>query len=109
MIFFLPIRLISLKRPYSVEFENRDEDLLPEFLKGDFFWLEDRRKEVYYESSITKPHVFMRGSLAVLRISLEIPSSLNPYHGARFLLRRRLNRNVLCRQYDALASSLTHL
>jgi hypothetical protein len=109
MFFFLPIRLIFPNRPYSVEFENKDEDLLPEVLKGDFLWLEDRQKDVYYDARITKPHVFMRGSLSVLRIFLKVPTRFNSCHGARFLLRRRLNRNVLCRQYEALASSLTHL
>ncbi|KAN0127192.1 P-loop containing nucleoside triphosphate hydrolase protein [Lactarius tabidus] len=94
---------------YFVEFENKDEDLLPEVLKGDFLWLEDRQKDVYYGARITKSHVFMRGSLAVLRIFLEVPTSFNPHHGVRFLLRRRLNRNVLCHQYEALGSSLTHL
>jgi helicase MOV-10 len=51
----------------------------------------------------------MRGSLTVLRIFLQVPTRFNLIHGARFLLRRRLNRNVLRRQYSALESSLTHL
>ena len=109
MFFFLPIHLILPNRPYSVEFTNTDEDLLPEVLKGDFLWLEDMQKDVYYDARITKPHVFMRGSLAVLRIFLEVPISFNPYRGARFLLHRRLNRHVLCRQYEVLSSALTRL
>ena len=109
MLFILPIRLILPNQSYSVEFENSDEDLLPEVLKGDFLWLEDRQKDVYYDARITKLRVFMRGSLAVLRIFLEVPTGFNLNRGARFLLRRRLNRNVLRRQYEVLASPLTRL
>ncbi len=96
-------------RPHSVEFENEDEDLLPEVLLGDFLWLEDRLEDVYYDARITKVDVSTRGILAVLRIFLQVPTSFNIYRGAIFLLRFRLNRVTLRRQYHALASSLTHL
>ncbi|KAF8267993.1 P-loop containing nucleoside triphosphate hydrolase protein [Lactarius quietus] len=94
---------------YFVEFENTNEDLLPEVLKGDFLWLEDRRKDVYYDARITNADVFMRGPLAVLKIFLQVPRSLNLYSGTRYLLRMRLNRFILCRQYQALASPLALL
>jgi helicase MOV-10 len=94
---------------HSVEFENEDEDLLPEVLKGDFLWLEDGQEDVYYDTRITNANVFMRGSLAVLKIFLQVPASFNLYRGVQFLLRFRLNRITLRRQYHALASPLTHL
>ena len=100
-------------RPHSVEFENKDEDLLPEVLKGDFLWLEDRQEDVYYDTRIASAHVFVRGhgdnSLAVLKLFLQVPTSFNLYRGVQFLLRFRLNRITLRRQYHALASSLAHL
>jgi helicase MOV-10 len=48
-------------------------------------------------------------SLAVLKIFLQVPTSFDLYRGAQFLLRFRLNRITLRRQYHALASSLAHL
>jgi len=51
----------------------------------------------------------MRGSLAVLKVSLQVPKSFQLSRGVKFLLRFRLNRVTLCRQYDALTSSLVHL
>ncbi|KAH9041519.1 RNA helicase, partial [Lactarius deliciosus] len=98
--------------PHSVEFENKDEDLLPEVIVGDFLWLEDRQEDVYYDTRITNADVFLRGNLAVLKIFLEVPPSFNLYRGVQFLLRFRLNRVTLRRQYHALASSggrLRHL
>ncbi|KAH9166488.1 RNA helicase [Lactarius sanguifluus] len=94
---------------YFVEFENKDEDLLPEVIVGDFLWLEDRQEDVYYDTRITKADVFLRGNLAVLKIFLEVPPSFNLYRGVQFLLRFRLNRVTLRRQYYALASSGGHL
>ena len=58
---------------------------------------------------ITDVDVFMRGSLAVLMICLQVPTSFILYRGAQFLLRFRLNRITLRRQYHALASPLAHL
>ncbi len=97
--------------PYrpSVEFKNEDEDLLPEVLKGDSLWLEDRQEDVYYDARVADANVFMRGSLAVLKVSLQVPKSFQLSRGVKFLLRFRLNRVTLCRQYDALTSSLVHL
>jgi hypothetical protein len=106
MSFCLLTYLFIPNRPHSVEFENKNEDLLPEVLKGDFLWLEDRRKDVYYDSRIASADVFTRGSHAVLKIFLRVPSSFNVYCGTNFLLHMRLNRFVLCRQYQALASPL---
>jgi hypothetical protein len=93
---------------HSVEFENKDEDLLPEVLKGDFLWLDDGQ-DMRYDTRITNAHVFMRGSLAVLKLFLQVPASFNLYRGVQFLLRFRLNRITLRRQYHALASPLAHL
>jgi helicase MOV-10 len=94
---------------HSVEFENEDEDLLPEVLKGGFLWLEDGQEDVYYDARITNATVFMRGSLAVLKIFIQVPTSFNLYRGVQFLLHFRLNRITLRRQYHALASPLAHL
>lgn len=80
---------------------------------GDFLWLQDSQEDVYYDARITNAHVFVRGdgeySLTVLKIFLQLPTSFNLYRGAQFLLRFRLNRITLRRQYHALASSLAHL
>ncbi len=109
MFFCLPTCSFIQNRPHSVEFENKDEDLLPEVIVGDFLWLEDRQEDVYYDARIKNADVFPRGSLTVLKIFLEVPTSFNLYRGAQFLLRFRLNRVTLCRQYHALASSSAHL
>ncbi|KAF8267997.1 P-loop containing nucleoside triphosphate hydrolase protein [Lactarius quietus] len=94
---------------HFIEFENHDEDLLPEVIVGDFLWLEDRQEDVYYDTRIADANIFMRGSLAVLKILLEVPTSFDPYRGAQFLLRFRLNRVTLRRQYHALALLPAHL
>ena len=98
---------------HSVVFTNKDEDLLPEFLKGDFLWLEDTQEDVYYDARITNADIFEQdhgnNSRAVLKIFLQVPKSFNLYHGAQFLLRFRLNRITLRRQHHALTSSLAHL
>ncbi|KAI9462824.1 P-loop containing nucleoside triphosphate hydrolase protein [Lactarius psammicola] len=80
---------------YFVEFENKEEDLLPEVFKGDFLWLEDRQKDVYYDTRIANADVFMRGSIAVLKIYLRVPTSFTLCRGVIFLLRFRLNRVTL--------------
>ena len=51
----------------------------------------------------------MRGRFAVLKISLQVPTGFDLYRGAQFLLRFRLNRITLRRQYHALASSFAQL
>ena len=88
-----------------MEFENEDEDLLPEVFMGDCFWLEDRQQDVYYDARVTRTDVSTRGSLSVLKVFLQVPTSFNLYRGAIFLLHFRLNRITLRRQYHALASS----
>ena len=109
MFFCLPICSFILHRLQSIEFENRDEDLLPEVVAGDFLWLEDRQEDVKYEARIRTAHVSTRGSLAVLEIFLEVPTSFNIYRGVQFLLRFGLNRITLRRQYHALASRYSRL
>ena len=96
-------------RPYSIEFENSDEDLLPEVLMGDYLWLEDRQEDVYYDVRVRRADILMRDWLSVLKIALQVPTSFNLYRGATFLVHLRLNRITLRRQYHALASSLVHL
>ncbi|KAF8267992.1 P-loop containing nucleoside triphosphate hydrolase protein [Lactarius quietus] len=51
----------------------------------------------------------MKSNFAVLKISLQVPANFNPYRGAQFLLRFRLNRTTLRRQYHALAASFAPL
>ncbi|KAH9038479.1 P-loop containing nucleoside triphosphate hydrolase protein [Lactarius pseudohatsudake] len=104
----LPTCSLIPYRPHSVEFENLDEDLLPEVIIGDFLWLEDRQEDVYYDARIANANVFPRGNLTVLKISLRVPKRFKLYRGAIFLLRFRLNRITLRRQYRALSSSLAH-
>ena len=108
-VLLLPTYSLSLHRSHSVEFENRDEDLLPEVIEGDFLWLEDKQEDAKYEARIQTAHVLRRSSLAVLQIFLKVPTSFNLYHGVQFLLHLGLNRITLCRQYHALASHLTPL
>jgi len=97
--------------PYSVEFVDQEEDLLPEVIQGDFLWLQNMQDsdDMYYDTRVKSANVFMRGSLAVLKLSLQVPKSFNLDRGAQFLLRLRLNRVTLRRQYHALSSLLTHL
>jgi hypothetical protein len=101
--------LLISNRPYSIEFENTDEDILPEVLKGDSLWLEDRQEDVYYDVRVTRADVSTRDLLSVLKIVLQVPTSFNLYRGATFLVHFRPNRITLRRQYHALASSLAHL
>ncbi|KAI0258992.1 P-loop containing nucleoside triphosphate hydrolase protein [Gloeopeniophorella convolvens] len=94
---------------YSVEIENKDEDLLPEVIVGDFLWLDDRQDDIRYEARITDVDVFKRGGFAVLKMRVQLPREFSLYHGALFMLRFRLNRITLRRQYHALASSFAPL
>jgi helicase MOV-10 len=109
MFFSLLTCLFISNHPHSVEFENRDEDLLPEVIVGDYLWLEDRQEDVYYDTRITDAPVFKRGSLVVLKLSLDVPTGFDLYRGAQFFLRFRLNRVTLRRQYHALATLPAHL
>lgn len=89
----------------SLEIENNDEDLLPEVVLGDFVWLDDIQEDIRYEARISKTEVFSRGQgLAVLKISLRLPTEFTLQKGALFILRFRVNRITLRRQYHALAS-----
>jgi len=89
----------------SLEIENNDEDLLPEVVLGDFVWLDDIQEDIRYEARISKAEVFSRGQgLAVLKISLRLPTEFTLQQGALFILRFRVNRITLRRQYHALAS-----
>jgi helicase MOV-10 len=94
---------------YSVEIENDDEDLLPEVVLGDFVWLDDTQADIRYEARIAETEVFQRGHAcpAVLKISLRPPADFNLELGALFVLRFRINRITLRRQYHALASLST--
>jgi helicase MOV-10 len=89
----------------SVEVENDDEDLLPEVALGDFLWLDDFRNNIRYEASVSDIDVFMRRHLAVLRMSLRVPTDFSFHQGAEFVLRFRHNRITLRRQYHALTTS----
>jgi helicase MOV-10 len=76
---------------------------------GDFVWLDDIQADIRYEARITNTEVFQRGQgrLAVLKMSLRLPTDFNLEKGALFILRFRLNRITLRRQYHALASLST--
>ena len=94
---------------FSIEIENTDEDLLPEVALGDFVWLDDTQADIRYEARITKSEVFQRGhaSPAVLKISLTLPKDFNLELGALYVLRFRINRITLRRQYHVLANLST--
>jgi hypothetical protein len=76
----------------SIEIENNDEDLLPEVVLGDFVWLDDIQADIRYEARIAKIEVFQRGSsrIAVLKMSLRLPTDFNLEPGALFILRFRV-------------------
>lgn len=103
---WLRIRFFVHRYLRSVEIENHDEDLLPEVILGDYLWLDDMQEDLRYEARITRAEVFARGQgrSAVLRMSLRLPTDFNLYRGAQFILRFRLNRITLRRQYHAMAS-----
>ena len=90
----------------SLEIEENDEDILPEVILGDFVWLDDILEDIRYEARISKTEVFSRGQsrAAVLKVSLRLPTEFTLQQGAQFILRFRLNRITLRRQYHALAS-----
>jgi hypothetical protein len=89
----------------SVEIENDDEDLLPEVAVADFLWLDGIRNNIRYEASVTDIDVFMRRDLAVLRMSLRLPTAFSLDQDTQFVLRFRHNRITLRRQYHALTTS----
>ena len=89
----------------SVEIENEDEDILPEVVLGDFLWLDDDRNNVRYEARVADIDVFTRHHLAILKISLRLPTDFNHYQGAKFVLLFRHNRITLRHQYHALTGS----
>jgi len=93
----------------SLEIEDNDEDLLPEVIIGDFVWLDDIQEDIRYEARIFKAEVFSRGQScsAVLKVSLKLPTEFTLHHHSLFILRFRINRITLRRQYHALAS-LSH-
>jgi helicase MOV-10 len=73
---------------------------------GDYLWLDDNHDDIRYEARVTSVDVFIRHYLAVLKVSLELPTDFNPYKGSRFELRLRHNRSTLRRQYHALTAAL---
>ena len=94
---------------HSIEIEDNDEDLLPEVALGDFVWLDDIQADIRYEARIVKTDVSQRGQahVAVLKISLRLPTDFNLEPGAQLILRFRVSRVMLRRQYHALASLST--
>jgi helicase MOV-10 len=90
----------------SIELENNDEDLLPEVALGDFLWLDDIHDDIRYEARVTNVDVLIRHHLAVLKLSLRLPTDFNLYKGSRFELRFRHNRSTLQREYHALTAAL---
>ena len=92
-------------KAHSIEIEN-NEDLLPEVAPGDFLWLDDLQDDIRYEARVTDVDVFMRRHLAVLRMSLSLPTDFYLHKGSKFDLRFRHNRFTLRRQYRALTAAL---
>jgi hypothetical protein len=103
------MRILVYQYLRSLEIENNDEDLLPEVILGDFVWLDDIQEDIRYEARISKTEVFSRGQsrAAVLKVSLRLPTEFTLQKKALFILRFRVNRITLRRQYHALAS-LSH-
>jgi hypothetical protein len=81
----------------SLEIDIEDEDLLPEVALGDFVWLDDIQADVRYEARIAKIDVYLRGPvrLAVLKISLRVPTDFDVQQGALFVLRFEVNISKL--------------
>jgi helicase MOV-10 len=69
-------------------------------------WLDDTQEDIRYEARIFKAEVFSRGQSrpAVLKVSLRLPREFTLQPHALFILRFRVNRITLRRQYHALAS-----
>jgi hypothetical protein len=90
----------------SIEIEKNDEDILPEVALGDLLWLDEIHDEIRYEARVTNVDVFTRHHLAVLRVSLRLPTDFNLYKEAQFEVRFRHDRSTLRRQYHALTAAL---
>ena len=91
----------------SVEIEKDNEDLLPEVAIGDSVWLDDQ-KNLRFEARVTDIDVHMRHHLAVMKVSLRLPTDLNHYYtgpNTQFVVQVRHNRITLRRQYHALTKS----
>lgn len=91
----------------SVEIEKDDEDLLPEVAIGDSVWLDDENL-LRFEARVTDIGVHMRHHLAVMKVSLRLPTDLNHYYtgpNVQFVVQVRHNRTTLRRQYHALTKS----
>jgi len=91
---------------HSIEIENNDEDLLPEMALGDFLWLNDIQDDIRYEARVTNVNAFTRGHLAVLKVSLRLPTEFNLQKRSKFGLQVRHIRVTLRRQYRALTAAL---
>jgi helicase MOV-10 len=91
---------------YSIYIENNDEDHLPEVALGDFLWLDGIQDDIRIEARVTNVDVYTRRHLAVLKMSLKLPTDFNRHKGAKFDLRFRHNRITLRRQYRALTATL---
>ena len=90
----------------SVEVENVDEDLLPEVALGDFLWLDDAQHNIRYEARVANIEVFIRHRLAVLKMSVRLPTEFIHHQGAEFALHLRPSRITLRYQFHALTRSL---
>jgi helicase MOV-10 len=86
--------------------ENDDEDLLPEISLGDFLWLDDIHDDIRYEARVTDADVFTRHHLAVLKVSLRLPTVFNLHKESHFEALFRHNRIALRRRYHALTVAL---
>ena len=80
---------------------------MPEVALGDFLWLDDIQNDIRYEARVTNVDVFMRHHLAMLKVSLRLPTGFNHYKEAQFEVRFRQNCITLRRQYHALTAALT--
>ena len=100
------LRILVHQYLRSLKIENNDEDLLPEVILGDYVWLDDNQEDIRYEARITKTEVFSRGQdhAAVLKMWLRLPTEFTLQPHALFVLRFRVNRITLRRQYHAMAS-----
>lgn len=90
----------------SVEIENVDEDLLPEVALGDFLWLDDVQDNVRYEARVANIEVFTRHRLAVLKMSVRLPTEFIHHQGTEYALHLRPSRITLRHQYHVLTRSI---
>ena len=97
-----------LSKARSIEIENNDEDLLPDVASGDFLWLDDVQidSDMRYGARVTDVDVFTRRHLAVLKVSIRLPTDFSLHKGSKFDLRFRHNRITIRRQYRALMAAL---